>query len=80
MARFTYDRLSTQDATFLFFENDHVHMHVAATQIYDAGPLRSKSGGIDIDRFKAAIRSALPKVPRYRQKMGSHLEPSGVDR
>jgi WS/DGAT/MGAT family acyltransferase len=69
MARFTYDRLSTQDATFLFFENDHVHMHVAATQIYDAGPLRSKSGGIDIDRFKAAIRSALPKVPRYRQKI-----------
>ena len=35
MARFTYDRLSTQDATFLFFENDHVHMHVAATQIFD---------------------------------------------
>ena len=69
MSRYSYDRLSIQDTSFLFFENEHVHMHVAATQIFETGPLRTESGGVDIDAFKSAIRAVLPRVPRYRQKL-----------
>ena len=69
MARYNYDRLSVQDASFLIFENDHVHMHVAATQIFEVGPLRTASGGVDIDAFKNGIRNVLHRVPRYRQKL-----------
>ena len=69
MARYNYDRLSAQDASFLVFENEHVHMHVAATQIFDAKPLRTAEGGVDIEALKNAHRSMLHRVPRYRQKL-----------
>jgi HPt (histidine-containing phosphotransfer) domain-containing protein len=37
MARHNYERLSAQDHTFLIMERRNVHMHVAATAIYEAG-------------------------------------------
>lgn len=69
MARYNYDRLSSQDASFLIFEKKHLHMHVSATQVYEVGPLRTEGGGIDIDAYKTAIASVLHRVPRYRQKL-----------
>ncbi len=69
MARYAYERLSGQDNSFLILEQSNVHMHVASTQIYEAGPLRTPEGGIDIEAFKSAIHSVLHLIPRYRQKL-----------
>jgi diacylglycerol O-acyltransferase len=82
MARYTYERLSAQDASFLFMERQRVHMHVAATAIYDARPLQTEEGGIDIDKFRAGIEAALHLIPRYRQKLKwvpYHNHPVWVD-
>ncbi len=69
MARYTYERLSAQDASFLFMERQRVHMHVAATAIYDARPLQTEEGGVDIVKFRKGIEAALHLIPRYRQKL-----------
>ena len=69
MAHFKYDRLSAQDASFLVFETDNVHMHIAGTQVYEAGPLGTGDGGIDFAAAKRAIEEVLHLIPRYRQKL-----------
>jgi WS/DGAT/MGAT family acyltransferase len=68
MARYAYERLSAQDASFLLAEGPTTPMHVSAIQIYEAGPLR-EDGGIAIDKVRAAYESVLHLVPRYRQKL-----------
>ena len=67
MAQWHYDRLSSQDNTFLLWEQGNVRMHVASTNIFDIGPLKSATGGVDIDLVKQATESFLHRVPRYRQ-------------
>ncbi|MDG2303200.1 MAG: wax ester/triacylglycerol synthase family O-acyltransferase [Candidatus Binatia bacterium] len=69
MPRYAYERLSAQDQSFLAFETRNVHMHVAATQIYDAGDLATGQGGIDFQKYKRATEAILHLVPRYRQKL-----------
>ncbi|MCA9512336.1 MAG: wax ester/triacylglycerol synthase family O-acyltransferase [Myxococcota bacterium] len=69
MARYAYERLTAQDNSFLIMESPKHHMHVASTLIYDAGPLRTKEGGIDFERVKAATEGYLHRIPRYRQKL-----------
>src|SRR5262245_30927113 len=69
MPRSSYERLSAQDFSFLVFENPSIHMHVAATQIFEAGPLKTADGGINIEAFKRMIESVLHRVPRYRQRL-----------
>jgi WS/DGAT/MGAT family acyltransferase len=69
MARHNYERLSAQDHTFLILERRNVHMHVAATAIYEAGSLKTPEGGIDIDRFKRGTEAVMHLIPRYRQKL-----------
>ncbi len=64
-----YQRLSPQDATFLDLESPNQHMHIAATIVLRAGPLRTASGGIDIERIRAFIASRLHLLPRYRQRL-----------
>jgi len=64
-----FERLSTQDSTFLVFENAHAHMHVGGTAILEAGPLRRSQGGTDIARIRAYIASRLHWLPRYRQRL-----------
>lgn len=71
MAQLHYDRLSSQDNTFLLWEQGNVQMHVAATNIFDIGPLKTTTGGVDIDLVKRATESFLHKVPRYRQRLHS---------
>lgn len=65
----SYERLSGQDFSFLAFENPHVHTHVGATQIFEAGPLRTADGGIDAGLYKRAIDAVLHLIPRYRQRL-----------
>ena len=69
MARYNFDRLSFQDNSFLVFETPKSQMHVSSTLVYEAGPLRTPDGGIDIDRIKRATESYLHRIPRYRQRL-----------
>jgi WS/DGAT/MGAT family acyltransferase len=69
MARYTYDRLTALDASFLMLEKPNAYMHVASTQIFEAGPLRNASGGIDADAVKNLTAAQLHLIPRYRQKL-----------
>jgi WS/DGAT/MGAT family acyltransferase len=69
VARYAYDRLTALDNSFLVLEKPNAYMHVASTQIYDAGPLRTSDGGIDFEAIKAAHAAVLHRIPRYRQKL-----------
>jgi diacylglycerol O-acyltransferase len=64
-----YDRLSVMDNTFLLSETPTTPMHVAAIEIFEAGPLQTPGGGIDIEKIRAAYAGSLHKIPRYRQKL-----------
>ena len=65
-----YEPLSFLDSSFLALETRSTHMHVAGIVIFEAGPMKSASGGIDIERIKAHIESKLQYIPRYRQRLG----------
>jgi WS/DGAT/MGAT family acyltransferase len=69
MSSYQYERLSGQDNDFLLWEAPNLPMHVAGTQILDAGPLRTEEGGIDFDAIKRLTESVLHRIPRYRQKL-----------
>jgi WS/DGAT/MGAT family acyltransferase len=69
MARYSFERLSTQDATFLFAEGDHAPMHVGALAVLEAGALEGEAGGVDIERYRQAVEAVLHWIPRYRQKL-----------
>jgi WS/DGAT/MGAT family acyltransferase len=44
-------------------------MHVAALAIFDVGPLRSATGGVDATRLAQYGESQMARLPRYRQKL-----------
>ncbi len=64
-----WERLSQLDNSFLIYEGPEAPMHVAATQLYEAAPLRSARGGLDIERLTAYVASRLHLIPRYRQRL-----------
>jgi WS/DGAT/MGAT family acyltransferase len=64
-----YERLSAQDASFIGLEDSRCHMHVGGVMLFDAGPVRTSEGGIDIERIRAAIQARLHLVPRFRQRL-----------
>ncbi len=65
----TFERLSFLDSSFLALERPNSYMHIAAIQIYEAGPLLREDGGIDIERIRAFVGSKLQYIPRYRQRL-----------
>ena len=65
----TYERLSGLDEAFLAFETSQAYMHVAATAIFDAAPLRGAGGGIDLPRLRRHVAARLPRLPRFRQRL-----------
>ncbi len=69
MNQFHYEPLSYLDASFLALESRASHMHVTGVAIFDAAPLKSDDGGIDITRIKAHIEGKLQYIPRYRQRL-----------
>jgi WS/DGAT/MGAT family acyltransferase len=69
MPRYSFDRLTALDNSFLLLEKPHVYMHVASTGIYQMGPLETPDGGVDIELIKRGIHGALHRIPRYRQKL-----------
>ena len=66
-----YDRLTQLDNSFLVYEDAQPEgsMHVASTQIHQAGPLRGRDGSIDIERIEEYVLSRLDQIPRYRQRL-----------
>jgi WS/DGAT/MGAT family acyltransferase len=64
-----YERLGALDASFLGIEDGTCHMHVGGVMIFDAAPLRTADGAIDIERIRKAIHSRLHLVPRFRQRV-----------
>jgi WS/DGAT/MGAT family acyltransferase len=64
-----WERLSALDASFLAIETPESHMHVAATLLFEAGPLRTADGGLDVERIRAHVASRLHLLPRYRQRL-----------
>jgi len=64
-----YERLSAQDNSFLLFETHDVHMHVASTLVFEADPLRTESGGIDVNAVRNTLLAAIHHIPRYRQRL-----------
>jgi WS/DGAT/MGAT family acyltransferase len=69
MPRYSYDRLTALDNSFLLLEKPHAYMHVASTGIYALGPLKTPEGGVDIELLKRGITGVLHRIPRYRQKL-----------
>jgi diacylglycerol O-acyltransferase / wax synthase len=67
MAHYTYDRLTALDTSFLVLEKPNGYTHVASTQIFEAGPLRTEDGGIDFEAIRKAHAAVLHRIPRYRQ-------------
>jgi diacylglycerol O-acyltransferase len=64
-----YERLTQLDHSFLVYEGPNAPMHVGATQIFEATPLRGPAGGIDFERIEAWVASRLHRIPRYRQRL-----------
>jgi len=69
MARYSYERLSALDGSFLLLEKPNAPMHVASTMTFDAGTLGRGDGGIDAAAIRAHVAAALERIPRYRQKL-----------
>jgi WS/DGAT/MGAT family acyltransferase len=69
MARYAYERLSAQDASFLWAEQANQPMHIGGLGVLESGPLASEAGGIDIEQYRSAVEGVLHWIPRYRQKL-----------
>ena len=69
MAYSHFERLSALDDSFLELEDGVSHMHIGAVAIFEAGPLTTPAGGIDIARIEGAVAAGLHRIPRYRQKL-----------
>ncbi|TNF62002.1 MAG: hypothetical protein EP303_04680 [Deltaproteobacteria bacterium] len=69
MSHTYYERLSALDASFLGFEQRNAHWHEAAVLVFDAGPLRTKDGGLDFDKVLNNYEWSFEAVPRYRQRL-----------
>jgi diacylglycerol O-acyltransferase / wax synthase len=72
------ERLSSLDASFLYLEEPGTPMHVGAVLV-----LECPDGGLDHEALIELVRSRLPLVPRYRQKVvevpGHLANPAWVD-
>lgn len=64
-----YERIAVQDRSFLHFENATTHMHLGGLALFEAGPLGTAAGGVDIERIRRHIAGRLHLVPRYRQRL-----------
>jgi WS/DGAT/MGAT family acyltransferase len=64
-----HERLSALDDSFLEIEDATTHMHIGAVTLFEAAPLRTREGGIDIDRIRSAMEAGIYIVPRYRQRI-----------
>lgn len=69
MAYAHHERLSALDDSFLELEDASSHMHIGAVALFEAAPLRTADGGIDLVRLRDAVEAGLHRIPRYRQRL-----------
>ena len=55
------DRLSSEDAVFLYLETKETPLHIGSVSIFE--------GSIPFDRCADFIESRIPLIPRYRQRI-----------
>lgn len=65
----SYQRLTQLDHSFLIYEDPQAPMHVGATAVFAAAPLRNDAGGVDFARIEEYVASRLHRIPRYRQRL-----------
>ncbi|MEA2625519.1 MAG: diacylglycerol O-acyltransferase / wax synthase [Candidatus Binatota bacterium] len=63
------DRLSSLDQFFLSAEGPSTPMHMAATLVFDSGPLRRGRRTVDVAALRAHVASRLHRSIRYRQRL-----------
>lgn len=56
-----HTRLTSMDATFLYFEKKEAPMHIGSVSVFD--------GEIPFDKFIANLKSKMHLLPRYQQKV-----------
>lgn len=54
-------RLTTMDASFLYFEKKEAPLHIGGIHVFD--------GEIPFETFREMVDAKLPLLPRYRQKV-----------
>jgi WS/DGAT/MGAT family acyltransferase len=55
------DRLTSEDAAFLYLEKEELPLHIASVSIFD--------GEIPFESLVEFVESRLPLIPRYRQRL-----------
>ncbi len=55
------DRLSSEDAIFLYLEKNEMPLHIGCVAIFD--------GAVPLETFTDFVESKLPLIPRYRQRI-----------
>ena len=69
MAYTHYDRLTALDAAFLALEDANVSMSVGVVALFEAAPLRTDEGALDMARVRAFMEVVLQDTPRFRQRL-----------
>jgi diacylglycerol O-acyltransferase len=69
VARKFYERLSSQDSSFIFFEGSSTHVHVTAIAVFEGEELLREGGGLARERIRAHVASRLHLLPHYRQRL-----------
>jgi WS/DGAT/MGAT family acyltransferase len=64
-----YERLSSQDCSYLKFEAAGTPCHVTAIAVFDGAPFVAPGGVLDMECARAHIASRLHLLPRYRQRL-----------
>lgn len=70
------DRLNGLDASFLYLEKPHVHMHIAGLAIFDAAT--APDGDVSFQTVADLLAKRVHEVPRFRQK--PHFVPLDIGR
>jgi diacylglycerol O-acyltransferase / wax synthase len=62
-----YQRLSVQDAGFLYLEHAGLPQHVAIVAVAEGGSLHDPDGHLRVDAVRGKLGGRLQLVPRLRQ-------------
>ena len=63
------DVLSAQDAAIWWVQSPEAPLWIGAVAIFDARPLRTEAGTIDIELLRRHVSGALDAFPRFRQRL-----------
>ena len=64
-----YQRLSVQDAGFLYLEHAGLPQHVAILAVTEGGPLHDPDGRLRLDAIRQELAGRLQLIPRLRQRV-----------